>query len=59
MPVCPCPHPQRLKAGILKPEEAIVAKQLLGKQLPAAKNTHATIEELLDAVFSIVSVISM
>jgi hypothetical protein len=29
-----------------------VARQRLGKHLPAAKNTHATAEEMLDAVFS-------
>jgi hypothetical protein len=34
----------------------IVARQRLGKNVTAATNTHATIEELLDASFSIRSV---
>jgi hypothetical protein len=39
----------------VEPEESAVARQRLGKHVPAAKNTYATIEELLDAVFSVVS----
>jgi hypothetical protein len=31
----------RLKAGIVEPEETVVAKQCLRKQVPAATNTHA------------------
>jgi hypothetical protein len=31
----------------------VVATQCPGKHFPAATNTHATIEELLDAVFSV------
>jgi hypothetical protein len=31
-----------------EPEETAVAKQWLGKHVPAATNTHATIEELLE-----------
>jgi hypothetical protein len=34
----------------------IVARQRLGKHVPTAMNTHVTIEELLDAVFSVPSV---
>jgi hypothetical protein len=30
----------------------VVARQRLGKQVPAATNRRATIEELMDAVFS-------
>jgi hypothetical protein len=30
----------------------IVARQRFGRNVPAATNTHATIEELLDALFS-------
>jgi hypothetical protein len=30
----------------------IVARQWLGKHIPAATNTHTTLEELLDASFS-------
>jgi hypothetical protein len=33
----------------------IVARQRLGRNVMAVTNTHATIEELLDASFSIVS----
>jgi hypothetical protein len=32
--------------------------QLLGKHIPAATNTRTTIEELLDAVFSVWSVLN-
>jgi hypothetical protein len=48
------PHPQRLIAGILKPQETAVARQRLAKHIPAAMNTHAT-TDLLD-VFSMRSV---
>jgi hypothetical protein len=34
----------------------IVAKQRLSKNVKAGTNTHATIEELLDASFSMLSV---
>jgi hypothetical protein len=50
-------HPQHLKAGIVEPEEMAVAMQWLGKHIPMVMNTHATIEELLDAVFSMLSVL--
>jgi hypothetical protein len=40
----------------VEPEETAVARQWLGKNLPAKADTHATIEELLDAVFSMLSV---
>jgi hypothetical protein len=33
------------------------AGQQLGKHIPMATNTHATLEELVDAVFSIRSVL--
>jgi hypothetical protein len=33
-----------------------VVRQRLGKDVPAAMNTHATLEELLEAVFSVLSV---
>jgi hypothetical protein len=35
----------RPQAGILKSEETSIARQRLGKHIPAATNTHATIEE--------------
>jgi hypothetical protein len=37
----------------VEPQETAIARQWLSKQIPAAMNTHAIIEELLDAVFSI------
>jgi hypothetical protein len=36
---------------------SIVARQWLGKNITAATNTHATIEELLDALFSMGSML--
>jgi hypothetical protein len=42
--------PQRLKAGIVEQEEAAVAMQQLGKHIPSATNTQATLDKLLDAV---------
>jgi hypothetical protein len=50
--LCVCVYPQSLKAGIVEAEETAAARQRLGKHLPAATNTHVTIEELLDAEFS-------
>jgi hypothetical protein len=32
------------KAGIVEPEETSIARQLLGKHIPAATNLQATIE---------------
>jgi hypothetical protein len=46
------PPSQRLKAGLMEPEDKAGGRQWLGKQVIAANNTHATIEELLDEVFS-------
>jgi hypothetical protein len=45
-----------LKAGIVEPEETSIARQRLGKQVPAATDTQATIEKLFGKVFSIQSV---
>jgi hypothetical protein len=36
----------------VEPEETAVAMQRFGKHVPTAINTRATIDELLDAVFS-------
>jgi hypothetical protein len=47
--------PQSLKARIVDPEETAVAKQRLSKHIPTATNTEAKIEELLKAVFSMLS----
>jgi hypothetical protein len=43
----------RLKAGIVEAEETSIAWQWLGKHGPGVTNTQATIEELLDTVFSV------
>jgi hypothetical protein len=37
----------------VEPEESKIAAQKLGKQVPAATNMQATIEELLETVFSV------
>jgi hypothetical protein len=49
-----------LKAGIVEPEEMAVARQWLCKHVSMATNsrdattyTHATLEEMLEAVFSV------
>jgi hypothetical protein len=42
-----------LKAGILEPEETSTATHRLGKEVSAATDTQATIENLLETVFSI------
>jgi hypothetical protein len=36
-------------------EETSIARQRLGKYVPVATNTQATIEELLEMVFSVAS----
>jgi hypothetical protein len=38
---------QRLKARIAEPEQTLIARQRLGKQVAAATNIQATIEVLL------------
>jgi hypothetical protein len=40
-----------MMSGIMKPGEMAVARQPLGKNIPLAMSTVATIEELLDEVF--------
>jgi hypothetical protein len=35
------------------PWPLIIARQLLSKYIPVAMNTHTTVEELLDTVFSV------
>jgi hypothetical protein len=37
----------------VEPGETFINRQRFGKHVPAAKNTHATIEESLETVFSI------
>jgi hypothetical protein len=44
-----------LKAGIVEPEEKIIARQWLGKHVPMVTNMQATIEVLLETIFSIQS----
>jgi hypothetical protein len=51
-PCCLCVPHYRPKSGIVEPEETTVAWQRLVEHVPAATNTHSTIEELLDAVLS-------
>jgi hypothetical protein len=41
---------------MVEPEETVVARQQLGKHMPAARNTNATTEELLNVVYSMWSV---
>jgi hypothetical protein len=48
-----------LKGGIVEPEETAVARQRLDKHLAAAVDMHAAIEELLEAVFSVWSVLKL
>jgi hypothetical protein len=45
-----------MKAGIMQPEKTSIARKGLGKHISAAKNTQATIEELLRTMFSVPSV---
>jgi hypothetical protein len=40
----------------VEPEETVIARQWLGKHASVAKDMHATMEELLDVVFSMWSV---
>jgi hypothetical protein len=45
-----------LKARSAEQKETTVARERLGKHVPVATDTQATIEELLEAVFSMWSV---
>jgi hypothetical protein len=42
-----------LKAGIVEKEETTTARQRLSKHASVAIDTHTTLEELLEAVFSV------
>jgi hypothetical protein len=55
-PVCIYSVTSCLTAGIVEPEEKFIARQRLGKNVPAATNTLAPIELLLETMFSIRSV---
>jgi hypothetical protein len=46
----------RQKAGIMESVETPIARQRIGKQVSAATATQATIDELLETMFSILSV---
>jgi hypothetical protein len=41
---------------IAEPEETSIARQRLGKHIPAAMDVHATTEEMLETAFSMRSV---
>jgi hypothetical protein len=43
-------------AWIVDPEETLIARQRLGEHIRAATNTQATVEVLLEMMFSIRSV---
>jgi hypothetical protein len=45
--------PQCLKAGTAEPEETVITRQQLRKNVPAEINTHTATEELLNAEFSV------
>jgi hypothetical protein len=55
-PVCLHACPSLVAREQLSKNRPIVARQRLSKSITAATNTHATIEELLDASFSMRSV---
>jgi hypothetical protein len=46
----------RLKARSTERQETSVARERLGKHVPAATDTQANLEELLEAVFSVLHV---
>jgi hypothetical protein len=45
----------RLKSRSAEREETSVAREWLGKHIPVATSTHATVKELLEAMFSMQS----
>jgi hypothetical protein len=45
----------RLKAGNVERAETFVAREWLGKYVPATTDSNATIDELLEALFSMLS----
>jgi hypothetical protein len=48
----------QLKGGIVEPEETEFDRQRLDKHVSAATGRHATIEELLETMFSMQSTLS-
>jgi hypothetical protein len=50
--VCLCVYPPIVARQRLGKNPPIVARQWLGRDVTELTNTHATIEELLDASFS-------
>jgi hypothetical protein len=51
--VCPCVTPPIVVRQRLGKSPLIVARQRFGRNVNAVTNTNATIEELLDASFSV------
>jgi hypothetical protein len=47
------------KTRIVEPEETVVGRQQMGTRVSAARNQHATIEELLETVFYMQSVLRL
>jgi hypothetical protein len=50
--LCVCLYPPIVAGQRLGKNPPVVARQRLGRNVTAVTNTHATIEELLDALFS-------
>lgn len=53
-----CP-PYRLKTEIVEPVKVAVVRQRFGKNVPAEKKTHATIQELLYVMFILIKIFKM
>lgn len=47
---------RHLKGGIVKPEETTFVRKRFGKHVSLATDTHAAIEEILEAIFYMLSV---
>jgi hypothetical protein len=56
--LCVCVSPTIVARHWLDKNPPIVAGQRLGRNVTAVTNTHARIEELLDASFSVARVVS-
>jgi hypothetical protein len=46
---------RHLTAGIAKPKESSVARQHLGKHVSVETDTHATVVELVESMFPVLS----
>jgi hypothetical protein len=49
-----CPNSNASKPELVQSEETADSRQKVGKRISAGTNTHTRIEELLDAVFSMI-----